>query len=107
MITDAQVQHALDTLQDETGARARAAHEWKQETRKTVFGRLCGQSNEKAQSAREAWAYQHPDYIAHLAEQRQAAELDYGWRQKIIAAQAILDAWRTEQATMRGQARLG
>ena len=106
-LSDAQVQHAFDILNDDrTAAAARAHHEWMQETRKVVLARLSAQSNEKAQSAKEAWALQHPDYIAHLARQKDAAEADYAARQRITAANAVLDAWRTQSANERGLARV-
>lgn len=105
-ITDAQAQAAFDVLHSDEAPKARAAHEWLQETRKTVQARLLSQSNLKTVGEREAWAYQHPDYIAHLAEQRKAAEADYSARQRVDAAKAVLDAWRTQAASDRELARV-
>lgn len=105
-LSDAQIQQAFDTLNSDEGAKARAAHEWMQETRKTVMARLSSQSNLKTIGEREAWALQHPDYIAHLAEQRRCAEADYTARNRQTAALAILDAWRTQSANNRGLERV-
>lgn len=105
-ISDEQQQAAFDVLHSDRAPKARAAHEWMQETRKTVLARLISQSNLKTAGEREAWALQQPDYIAHLGRQRDCAEADYSARQAVEAARAVLEAARTQAANDREMARI-
>jgi hypothetical protein len=107
MITDAQVQHALDSLQDWTAAKARAAHEYLDDYTKTLLAELADEQNEaKSQAAAESWARRQDKFKEHLAQKRDAAELDYKHRQRISASLAILDLYRTQSANERGQGKL-
>ena len=106
LITDAQVEHALKCLQDWNAAKARAAHEYLDDYTKTLLAQLGDEANDaKSQAAREDFARRHPEFIKHLVQKREAAELDYMHRQRIAASQAIMDLYRTQSANERGQAR--
>jgi hypothetical protein len=107
MITDAQVQHALDCLQDWNAAKARAAHEYLDDYTKTLLAELADEQNEvKSQAAAEAWARKQPKFRDHLEAKRKAAEHDYMHRQRISASLAVLDLYRTQCANERGQGKL-
>jgi hypothetical protein len=107
LITDKQVEHALDCLQDWTAAKARAAHEYLDDYTKTLLAELGDEANDaKSQPAKEAFARKHPKYRDHLEAKRDAAELDYKHRQRISASLAILDLYRTQCANERGMGKL-
>lgn len=98
----------MDCLQDWTAAKARAAHEYLDDYTKTLLAELGEQANDaKSAPAREAFARRHPRFLDHLAQKRDAAELDYKHRQRSAASLAILDLYRTQCANERGQGRIG
>lgn len=111
MITEQQVQWAMDILIDREShaAKARAAHEHASDMDKVVIASLIIEAPAecKTAGARETWARMHPDYVAHLEQKRTLAEMDYKARDRRSAASAIIDAWRTEQSSARLAARVG
>lgn len=111
LVSDAEVEKALAVLGDVNGegAAARAAHEFESGRLKTVLAELILKAPDelKSQGARETWAYAQKDYLAHLDHVRQVATLDYEQRNKRQAAQAFIDAWRTEKSNARAAGRIG
>jgi ABC-type taurine transport system substrate-binding protein len=111
MITEQQVQWAIDILldRDAAGAKSRAAHDYLQDMDKVILARLISEAppDLKTATARENWARMHPDYITHLQEKRAIAEADYKARDRRAAASAIIEAWRTECSNARAGAKIG
>lgn len=106
LIMDDQVAHALRCLQDWEAAKARAAHEFMDDMTKTILAQLGDECEEKSQAAKEAYARSHPKFIEHLKGKQKLAELDYKHRQRLAASAAIIDLFRTEQASNRKLDRL-
>jgi hypothetical protein len=50
---------------------------------------------------REAFAYAHPDYISLLEARKLATEEEERLRWMMVAAQAKIEIWRTQQANNR------
>ena len=112
MISDDDVDRALDWLvsNGRRAAQARANRVYMEEFRKTVKARLMQEAIQKgvgAIGAQEAYAYAHPDYIAHLTAIKQAVEADEEARWNQIAAQARIEAWRTMSSNQRAQGKVG
>jgi hypothetical protein len=111
MITEKQVQWAMDILidRDSQAAKARAAHEHMSDLDKVVLAKLTNDAPDdmKSAAARETWARAHPQYEAHLEQKRVLAEMDYKARDRRSAASAIIEAWRTEQSNARMAGRVG
>jgi hypothetical protein len=111
MITDKQVQWAMDILidRDSNAARTRAANEHMDDLTAIVLAKLINDAPEglKSADARKAWALAQPQYGAHIDQKRAIAEMDYKARDRRSAASAIIDAWRTEQSSARLAARVG
>ena len=106
-ITDAKVEQALGVLLDQEAPKARAAAEYLSDVTKVVLAKLEDEANEaKSQGARESFAKRHPDYMAHLEALQNAREMDFRHRQRAAAASAVIDVWRTQQASNRGAERL-
>lgn len=106
--SDESAQKALDFLrfQAAEAAISRANRIYMEEFRKTVKANCMAESEEKALAAQERDAYANPKYVAHLEALRSAVELDEVHRWKMIAAQATIEAWRTNQANKRGEQRM-
>ncbi len=102
-ITEAEIEKALDYLRDNAtaAAKARAERIYMEEYRKVVKAQIMGEHNEEANNAQERYAYADDRYTAHLDAMRTAIEKDERHRFLLTAAQAKIDAWRTQQATER------
>tara|TARA_X000001382_G_scaffold11180_2_gene7620 strand:+ start:2979 stop:3311 length:333 start_codon:yes stop_codon:yes gene_type:complete len=103
MVTDEQVEHALKILADREGeaAHTRAAHEYEKERLKVVKARLMASSLETSVSKQELFALNHDEYTGQLECIRVLAEANYHARDRRAAAAAMIDVWRTENATNR------
>jgi hypothetical protein len=82
-------------------AEAKAKRVYLEEFRKSKKAILMTESTEQTAVAREQYAYSHPDYLAVLAGIKAAVEVEEKLRWEIIAAQARIEVWRTEQANNR------
>jgi hypothetical protein len=103
VVTDKMLEQALRYLTDpqQEASKARAAAEHMDDLTKTVLARLMLESGEKSAAAKEMDARAHPDFSAHLAHVKACREVDYMWRNRLSAASAIIDMWRTEQSSIR------
>jgi len=86
-------------------AKAKADRVYLEEFRKSKKALLMNESPEKAVSAREQFAYSHPDYIAVLEGIRAAIEVEEKLRWDLVAAQARVEIWRSQEATARAEGR--
>jgi hypothetical protein len=82
-------------------ADAKAQRVFLEEFRKSKKALLMKQSLEPALGAQERDAYAHPEYIELLKGLKEAVEIEEKLRWDLIAAQARVDIWRTEQANLR------
>ena len=103
MISDAEIEKALDYLRDsvDIAAQARANRIYLTEYRKTKKAELMNQSNEQSEVAKERFAYSHPEYAEFLDGLRAAIYEDAKHDFLRGAANAKIEAWRTQQANAR------
>lgn len=94
---------AIDFMLKNAGkfAKAKAERVYLEEFRKSKKALLMGESRAEAANAREQYAYGHPDYVALLDGIRQAVEVEEGLRWSLVAAQARIDVWRSQEASNR------
>jgi DNA-binding MarR family transcriptional regulator len=99
---------AMDFIRDnasEYGAR-KAYMTYMMEKRKTVKAMLMRSSLDKTETAKESYAYSHPDYMKHLDEMRDAIAEFETLRMLIVGAEAKIEAWRSLEATARTEHKL-
>jgi hypothetical protein len=84
-------------------ADAKAQRVYLEEFRKSKKALLMKQSIEGALGAQERDAYAHAEYIELLEGLRNAVAIEEKLRWDLIAAQARVDIWRTEQANLRNE----
>ena len=98
---------AVDYLLANAGkfAKAKSERVYLEEFRKSKKAILMSQSTLEAANAREQYAYSHPEYLSLLDGLRAAVEVEEKLRWDLIAAQARVEIWRTEQANNRNQDR--
>lgn len=82
-------------------AKAKAQRVYLEEFRKSKKALLMSESHLEAANAREQYAYSHPEYIALLNGIREAVEVEEELRWHLIAAQARVEVWRSEEASNR------
>lgn len=86
-------------------AMARGNRVYVEEYRKTLKAKLMKDSGVDAIGAQEREAYAHPDYEQHLKAIQAAVEEEERLRWLMIAAQARVEVWRSQEATNRAQDR--
>ncbi len=82
-------------------AEAKANRVFLDEFRKSKKALLMAESQAEAANAREQYAYSHPEYIDLLAGIRTAVEVEEKLRWEMVAAQARIDVWRSQEASNR------
>ena len=100
-------QAAVDYMIRESGTFAKAKGEriYMEEFRKSKKALLMKSFEGQSIAAQERDAYAHPDYIALLDGLRLAVEAEEAARWMLIAAQARVEVWRSQEASARGQDR--
>lgn len=98
---------ALDFIRDNAPgyAQAKANVVYMTEYRKTVKAMLMASSSEKTESAKETYAYSHPDYKAHLKALEAAVNECERLRWLMVAAEAKIAVWRSLESSNRAEGR--
>jgi hypothetical protein len=82
-------------------AQAKGERVQVEEFRKSLKALLMKSSGVEAIGAQEREAYAHADYIAHLQGLQAAVEREEALKWRLIAAQAAIDIWRTQESSNR------
>jgi hypothetical protein len=86
-------------------AEAKANRIYLEEYRKSLKAILMKQHQGIPIAAQEREAYAHPDYLAHLQAMQTAVMDEEVLRWRMVAAQARIEVWRSQNANNRGQER--
>lgn len=86
-------------------AQAKAERIYLEEFRKTVKAQIMRETPGESLGGQESRAYSDSRYTQHLQAMREAIERDEYNRWMMIAAQAKIEAWRTQQANARVEGR--
>lgn len=108
MITDEEIDAALEYLRlnGAKAAKAKADRIYMEEYRKTVKANVMQLHLDKPVTAQEREAYSSDEYHAHLEVMRNAIEADEKHRWGLIAAQAKIEAWRTQSSNRRTEGKI-
>lgn len=98
---------ALDFMRDnaEAYAIAKANVVYMTEYRKTIKAQLMASCSEKTESAKETYAYSHPDYKRHLVALKDAVAEAERLRWLMVAAEAKIEVWRSLESSARAEGR--
>jgi hypothetical protein len=109
LISDTMVHAAFDYLNDaaDAAAKARANRILAEYGRKRKLAELILEAPHKTGELRRAWAEAHNDYWLSCEEEAEAIKADEWHRHQRVRAEAVCEAWRTEQANLRGTGRVG
>lgn len=107
LVTEKLLQSAFEYYHEQGDARAQAAADMIIAERRTraMKAKLILSSPESTDRRREAWAECHADYHKAVEAEADAAKEVEWHRHQRSRADAIIEAWRTEQSTLRGLAR--
>lgn len=82
-------------------AKAKATRVYLEEYRKSLKAILMKSSNQTTAVLQEREAYADESYIAHLAGLRVAVEEEEKLRWRMVASQAAIEVWRSQEASNR------
>ena len=82
-------------------AKAKAERVYLEEFRKSKKAMLMQIHGDKPIGAQEREAYAHPEYIGLLAALKVAVEAEETARWTLVAAQARVEVWRSQEASNR------
>jgi hypothetical protein len=102
-ISETEVDKALDYLRDnaDAAAKARAERIYVEEYRKTVKAQIMKEHDTLPFAGQEREAYADGRYVQHLEAIREAVHADEKHRFLLGAAQAKIEAWRSQCANER------
>jgi translation elongation factor EF-Ts len=105
VITDDDIEKAVEYLRSNAraAAQAKANRIYAEEYRKVIKGQIMREHSNVALGAQEAIAYSDPRYAQHLKAIQEAVEKDEYNRWMMTAAEAKVEAWRTQQANQRAE----
>lgn len=103
MITDDQAEKAVDYLRDSaaSAAKAKGEKEYVVGFQKVIKAQIMRENPTDAIGTQEAKAYSDPRYLKHLEAIREAVEADAHAMFLRDAAQARIDAWRSQESSRR------
>ena len=90
----------------ETAAKAKSDRVYLDHFLKVKKATLMGESCEKSSVAREEYAMAHPEYLTVIEGIREAVRLEVYSQWQMVAAEARIEIWRTQEATNRRQDRV-
>jgi hypothetical protein len=104
-ISDDEIDKALDFLRDNArdAAQARADRIYVEEYRKTLKATLMKEHGGSSAALQERDAYADQRYVQHLEAIRDAVKVDEFHRFMRIAAEAKIEAWRTQSSNSRAR----
>lgn len=107
MISEADVERALDWMRDnaEPAAKAKAERIYMEQYLKSVEAELCAEKAGASVKAQENYARTHASYKAQLQAIKEAVHQEEALRWLMIAAQAKVEVWRSQSANNRGMDR--
>lgn len=104
-ITDDEIDKALDYLRDNArdAAQAKAERIYVEEYRKVIKATLMKEHGQLSAVLQEREAYADPRYLQHLEAIREAVQADEQHRFMRGAADAKIEAWRTQSSNSRAR----
>ena len=98
---------ALDFMRDNARALAKAERDvtYLTEFRKSKKALLMIECDAKTESAKESYAYSHPDFLQVVNALADAKEQFVYLRWLMIAAQAKIEVWRSLESSARAEGR--
>lgn len=108
MISDDDIEKAVDYLRDNArpASKAKAERIYMEEYRKVVRSQIMRENDDKPLGAQEAIAQADPRYTQHLKAMREAIEADEYHRWMLVAAEAKIEAWRTQSSNSRAMGKV-
>lgn len=109
LVTDEMLQAAFDYMHEgaQLAAQAKADRLLAEHRREKIFSELLLKAPGKSADQRRAWAKAHDDHWRACVVEAQCEKDLEEHRRRLVQAQAIVEAWRTESASARHLGRMG
>jgi len=109
MITDADIEKALDYLRDtaKPAAKAKAEREYLDEYKKVLKATIMRELSGESLGAQESRALADARYLTHLNVWKEAVERDVYFSWMKVSAEAKIEAWRTQSSNERAIGKIG
>lgn len=103
MIREKDIEKAAEFIRDNAPkiAKAKSSRIYLEQFRKSQKALLMNECEEDKVNAKEIYAYAHPEYISNLEALSDAVREEEEIKWMMIAAQAKIEIWRSQQATNR------
>jgi hypothetical protein len=107
MISQDDAERAVDWIRDNARkmAQARAERLYVEQWVKTVKATIQSEQQGLSSAAAETVALASPRYMAALQAYKEAIEADEHLRFLVVAAEAKIEAWRSQESTRRAEGR--
>lgn len=108
IVSDDMVEAALRYLSENTAATAKAKADrvMAEHNRKVVRAKLILDAPDGPMTMKEAWAEAHNNYSIACMNEAESVKADEYHRAARAKAEAIIEAWRTEQSNIRAAERV-
>lgn len=105
MISDDNMEQALDWIRDNANkfAQAKADRIYMENYLKTIEAGLCAEKAGDSVKTQENHARTHATYVRQLQAIREAVQQEEAMRWLMVAAQAKIEVWRSQQANLRAE----
>ena len=87
-------------------AKAKADRIYLEEYRKSLKAALMATQIGDPVNAQERYAYAHHDYTRHLEAMQISIQQEEEYRWKLVAAQALVEVWRSLSANQRAESKV-
>ena len=87
-------------------AKAKAERIYLEEFRKSLKASLMATQLGEAVNAQERYAYAHHEYTKFLDGLKEAIAIEEEYRWKLVAAQALVEVWRSLSANQRAESKV-
>jgi hypothetical protein len=74
-------------------------------SKKALLMKVAELAGKKSAASQEVEAYAHPEYISLLKALRDAVEREELARWRMVACQAAIEVWRSQESTSRAEGR--
>lgn len=103
MVTDTEVERALDWIRDNAPvyAQSKADRIYMENYLKTIEAGLWSEKAGESVKTQETHARTHAKYVTQLQAIREAVQQEESLRWLLVAAQAKIEVWRSQQANQR------
>ena len=104
-LEDIDIFHTLEYIKNtaQKYAKAKSERVYYEGYGKVLKARIMSEDKSQPVNAQERNAYAHPEYLEYIENLKTAIAVEEEYRWKLIAAQALVEVWRSLSANQRAE----